>query len=329
LPFQSLRHSTAPVDPGHRASAGPAGPLGPGRPFRGSPARLRLTFLAAATAAVTLVAIGTPAQAAGFIPEGSGSGWSSTGLADTPKGPGPDALMSAVRALDPYVRRTRSGTFRIDAPPSVVAAIPSEVLAKIQNSSRLVNLDIAAGRLLSLPDGRVLLAKAPTAATSAGAVAADGQAAAGRALVRKGSSHTTSAGTASVARSTSPVVAGQSQQAVPDAAPPAPAAPAAPPAPAVSGNTIKVNWWGVAIHLDEASANQLIGALAGASTVAAIVSVLVGAGVVSTAAVVPLAIITGVLAIVTGALQACLTPQGLDLSITWIGFGWCTKPLQA
>lgn len=291
---QSPRHATTAVGPGRHASAGPAGPAGPvrpGHPFRGRPARLRLTFLAAATTAVTLVAIGTPAHAAGFIPEGSGSGWSSTGLADTAKGPGPVALMSAVRALDPYVHRTRSGTFRIDAPASVVAAIPGDVYAEIQNSSRLVNLDIAAGRLLSLPDGRVLLAKAPTAATSAGAVAEPAL----------------------------PGAAGLSQQAVPDAAP---------PAPAVGENTINVDWWGVAIHLGEASATQLIGALAGASTVAAVVSVLVACGMVSAAAVVPLAIITGVLAIVTAALQACRTPEGLDLSITWIGFGWCTAPQQ-
>lgn len=177
-----------------------------------------------------------------------------------------EGFAAAVRTLQPYVHRTPRGTFTLDAPHGVIAGIPAAVYAQIRQSSRLVNLDIAAGRLISRPDGRIVL---PAAA---------------------------------LPRTARPLPAG-----------------------AVAGGTsrISVQWWGVVIHLDPDAAAQLLAALAGAATAAAVVSALVSAGVISAAAAVPLAIISGVLAVVTAALRACLGAGGLDLSITWLGLGWC------
>jgi hypothetical protein len=229
-------------------------------------------LFATVTPARAVVGGGRPAPVMPVVVTDSGGGlpapgpWSARLRADAAQ------VRAAVRLLQPYVHRTPRGTFAVNAPKRVLDRIPAGVYAQLARSSGLVNRDIAAGRLLSLADGRIVL---PAVELDRAAVS-----------------------TAAV--STAAVAAG----------------------PGTS--SVTVQWWGVIFHLDHDAAAQLIGSLSGAATVTSILTVLVGAGVISSAAAIPLSIISGVLALVSGALQACQSPSGMDVSITWLVFGWCT-----
>lgn len=258
--------------------------------LRASRLRARLAVVAAVTAATTLVAVSTPARAAGTPPTAAvgassvaGTSYPGGAIVEIDRGstePDRAGIAAAVRKLQPYVHRTAAGTFRVDAPSEVVAGIPAATYARVMSSARLVNADILAGRFVSRSDGRVTLA--PALLAPGAVVAADGKVTA-----------------------------------------------AAPPAAEPDPNTVQVNWWGVQIHLNNASATMLIDVLKAAVAVSGLLTLLVSLGLISSAATIPLAIISGILGLVVTMLSACRTDRGLDLDITWIGIGWCRQPPAA